>query len=122
MVGLPWTDFYTPKHDGIEQHTPIILLNHSSLLGSKCIFVLLHGFLGSKHNFASLETSLGVQQLDQQQRRIVAVDLRNHGNNTEHLEIMNYPAMAKAVLQFLDSRQGLPKVIRVGHSVSGKVT
>jgi esterase len=60
---------------------------------------------------------LGVQ-LDQP-RRILGVDLRNHGDS-QHNEHMSYQAMAQDVIQFLDSQQ-LEKVILVGHSMGGKV-
>ena len=98
-VSLQWTDFHTPAND---KNTPVILL---------------HGLLGSKRNFASLASSLGAQ-LDRQ-RRIVAVDLRNHGDS-EWSDQMTYTAMAKDVLDFMDD-QNLQQVILVGHSMGGKV-
>ena len=98
-VSLQWTDFHTPKTD---KHTPVLLL---------------HGLLGSKRNFASLASSLGAQL--ERQRRIVAVDLRNHGDS-EWSDQMSYTAMAKDVLDFLDS-QNLERVVLVGHSMGGKV-
>ena len=58
-VSLPHTEFY--PSDSTDS-TPV---------------VFLHGLLGSKRNFASLAKSLGTQ-LDTK-RRIVGVDLRNHG-------------------------------------------
>ena len=58
-VTLPHTEFY--PSDATDS-TPV---------------VFLHGLLGSKRNFASLAKSLGTQ-LDTK-RRIVGVDLRNHG-------------------------------------------
>lgn len=79
--------------------------------------LLLHGLLGSKRNFASLGVSLG-NQLDKQ-RRIIGVDLRNHGDS-DHAKDMSYRAMAQDVIEFLDS-QGLSKVVLVGHSMGGKV-
>lgn len=97
-VSLQWTDFYTTD----QANTPVILL---------------HGLLGSKRNFASLAVSLGAQL--EKQRRIVGVDLRNHGDS-EWSDQMTYTAMAQDVLEFLN-QQNLDKVILVGHSMGGKV-
>ena len=99
-VSLQWTDFHSPQTD--EDHTPVLIL---------------HGLLGSKRNFASLASSLGVQL--EHQRRIVGVDLRNHGDS-EWSDKMTYAAMAQDVLRFLDD-QNIQKVILVGHSMGGKV-
>jgi esterase len=98
-VALQWMDFYTPSS---STDTPV---------------VLLHGLLGSKRNFASLATSLGNQL--EKQRRIIGVDLRNHGDS-DHAPDMSYTAMAHDVLEFMDA-QGLSKAILVGHSMGGKV-
>lgn len=98
-VSLQWTDFH---HAGDSSETPVLLL---------------HGLLGSKRNFASLASSLGNQL--EKQRRIIGVDLRNHGDS-EHSTEMTYTAMARDVLEFMDAR-GLEKVILVGHSMGGKV-
>lgn len=43
--------------------------------------ILLHGLLGQKRNFASLGSNLALQL--EYKRRIFAVDLRNHGDNTD---------------------------------------
>lgn len=99
-VSLKWTDFHTPQTP--NANTPV---------------VLLHGLLGSSRNFASLAVSLGIQL--EQQRRIVGVDLRNHGDS-EWSSSMSYEAMAHDVLDFLNA-QDLQKVILVGHSMGGKV-
>ena len=98
-VSLQWTDFYNPGDSG---ETPVLLL---------------HGLLGSKRNFASLASSLGNRL--EKQRRIIGVDLRNHGDS-DHAPDMTYPAMVQDVLQFMDS-QGLDRIILVGHSMGGKV-
>lgn len=97
-VSLQWTDFYNTD----QNNTPVLLL---------------HGLLGSKRNFASLAASLGAQL--EKQRRILAVDLRNHGDS-EWSDDMSYTAMAKDVLDFLDE-QKLEQIILVGHSMGGKV-
>uniref|UniRef100_A0A7S2L2V5 AB hydrolase-1 domain-containing protein n=1 Tax=Leptocylindrus danicus TaxID=163516 RepID=A0A7S2L2V5_9STRA len=64
-VQLKYTEYKDKDHED-DSHTPVILL---------------HGLLGSKRNFASLGTSL-TRQL-QKKRRVLALDLRNHGEN-EH--------------------------------------
>jgi pimeloyl-ACP methyl ester carboxylesterase len=97
-VSLQWTDFYNTD----QANTPVLLL---------------HGLLGSKRNFASLASSLGAQL--EKQRRIIAVDLRNHGDS-DWSEQMSYTAMAQDVLDFLDS-QNIKKVVLVGHSMGGKI-
>jgi esterase len=99
-ISLQWTDFHTVDD---SQHPPL---------------VLLHGLLGSKRNFVSLAKALGNQL--EKPRRIVGLDLRNHGENTEHTESMSYHEMAHDVLRFLDS-QNLRQVVLCGHSMGGKV-
>eukprot|EP00934_Nitzschia_sp_Nitz4_P006264 Nitzschia sp. Nitz4//scaffold52_size167869//88143//89174//NITZ4_002280-RA/size167869-processed-gene-0.131-mRNA-1//-1//CDS//3329554047//6254//frame0 len=79
--------------------------------------VFLHGLLGSKRNFATLATAL-CKRL-KKQRRILGVDLRNHGDS-EHASDMSYSAMAEDVVEFLDQRN-INKAILVGHSMGGKV-
>ena len=105
IVTLNWMEFHNP-----EQHTQSQQQQHTPVL-------LLHGLLGNKRNFATLASSLGAQ-LDQP-RRIVGVDLRNHGDSA-HSEEMSYLAMAQDVCEFLDS-QNIPKIVLVGHSMGGKV-
>lgn len=100
-ISLQWADFYSPDDEGGAE-TPVLLL---------------HGLLGSKRNFASLASSLG-HQLDKP-RRILGVDLRNHGDS-DHASEMSYSSMARDVLEFMD-HQKLDRVILVGHSMGGKV-
>mmetsp|Transcript_2592 Transcript_2592/g.4063 ORF Transcript_2592/g.4063 Transcript_2592/m.4063 type:complete len:380 (+) Transcript_2592:118-1257(+) len=81
--------------------------------------IILHGLLGSKRNFASLGSGLAKQL--QKKRKIVALDLRNHGdNNHDWREEMSYSDMASDVLAFMDS-QNFNKAVLVGHSMGGKV-
>ena len=81
--------------------------------------LLLHGLLGSKRNFSTIGASLAAQLL--KKRRIVGVDLRNHGENThDWRDGMSYQEMALDVLHVMD-REGLQQVVLVGHSVGGKV-
>jgi len=80
--------------------------------------IILHGLLGSKRNFSTLGKSLARQL--KKRRRILAVDLRNHGENEDWRDEMGYPTMAGDVISFLDS-QGIEKCVIVGHSIGGKV-
>jgi len=80
--------------------------------------ILLHGLLGQKRNFASLGNSLALQL--ETKRRIFAVDLRNHGDNThDWRDEMSYSHMAKDVIGFLESI-GIQRAVLVGHSMGGK--
>ena len=55
--------------------------------------LLLKGLLGSKRNFSTIGASLAAQLL--KKRRIVGVDLRNHGENThDWRDGMSYQEMA----------------------------
>lgn len=101
-VELKWADFSKNHEDAVA--VPV---------------VLLHGLLGSKRNFATIAGSLASQL--EQKRRIIGLDLRNHGeNHHDWRDGMAYREMAADVLLFMDS-QGLDKVVLVGHSVGGKV-
>jgi pimeloyl-ACP methyl ester carboxylesterase len=82
--------------------------------------LLLHGLLGSKRNFSSIATSLHAQL--EIKRRIMAVDLRNHGENTplDWRSDMSYVSMAQDVLHVMDKHQ-LDRAVLVGHSMGGKV-
>jgi esterase len=81
--------------------------------------ILLHGLLGSKRNFSTVAQSLAVQL--EKKRRIVGLDLRNHGDNHhDWREEMNYRNMASDVLHWMDSHN-MPSAILVGHSMGGKV-
>ena len=74
----------------------------------------MHGLLGSKRNFASLAQSLSAQLTNK--RRIIAVDLRNHGENSIDTwrDDMSYTAMAMDVMRVLD-REGLDRAVLIGH-------
>lgn len=81
--------------------------------GSRFPLVLLHGFLGSSDNWRAMGRRLA------ERFTVYAVDLRNHGQSP-HSEIMNYPAMAADVCEFLDA-QGIATAHLLGHSMGGKV-
>ena len=74
--------------------------------------ILLHGLLGQKRNFASIGTSLAMQL--EHKRRIFAVDLRNHGDNTDWRKDMSYSHMAEDIRQFMDNA-GIKKAVLIGY-------
>lgn len=74
--------------------------------------LVLHGLLGQGRNWASLAKPLAAR------RRVLLVDLRNHGRSPHHAE-MTYPAMA-ADLEALLDRLGLARASLLGHSMGGK--
>ena len=82
--------------------------------------IILHGLLGSKRNFASLGSSLAAQL--SKRRRIIAVDLRNHGENSEETwtEDMSYSGMARDVVIGLLDRLEISSCVLIGHSMGGK--
>jgi esterase len=109
-VALQWMDFHN--------HPP----SSNTLVSSTSPpppppVVLLHGLLGNKRNFQTVASSLGAQL--EAPRRIVGVDLRNHGDS-EWSDSMSYVDMAHDVLEFLNDQQ-FETVVLVGHSMGGKV-
>jgi esterase len=75
--------------------------------------VLLHGLFGSAGNFGLVQRRLAARF------RVIALDLRNHGDSP-HAAEMGYPVLAGDVLETLRARQALPARV-VGHSMGGKV-
>lgn len=89
-------------------------LHHRDLGGTGAPeLVILHGMLGSCRNWQTAGRDLAAG------RRVVALDLRNHGQSP-HSDEMTYEAMAADVVAWLDS-QGLGSVSLLGHSMGGKV-
>ena len=75
ILSLEWIEFYTPKIKTTSEPEQLLEQQHTPVL-------FLHGLLGSKRNFATLGKTLGIQ-LDKP-RRVLGVDLRNHGDTHYH--------------------------------------
>ena len=81
--------------------------------GNAVPLVLLHGLFGAAGNFGAIQRRLATD------RRVVALDLRNHGASP-HAAAMDYAAMAQDVTESLDALAVGPAAI-LGHSMGGKV-
>ncbi|MFC3126267.1 alpha/beta fold hydrolase [Pseudoroseomonas globiformis] len=75
--------------------------------------VLLHGLFGQAQNFAQVQKALAAT------RRVIALDLRNHGGSP-HDAAMDYPAMAEDVEETLEAMDVAGAAV-LGHSMGGKV-
>ncbi|HSK40860.1 MAG TPA: alpha/beta fold hydrolase [Arenibaculum sp.] len=80
--------------------------------GEGAPIVVLHGLFGSARNWNMIARRLAVH------RRVLALDLRNHGNSP-WADAMDYPAMADDVRHFIESRE-LGRCTVLGHSMGGK--
>jgi len=89
-----------------------VALAHETLGSGEPLFIL-HGLFGSKRNWMSLVRPLA------EFARVVAVDLRNHGDSP-HAATMSYSEMAEDVLALAD-QLGFDAVNIAGHSMGGKV-
>ena len=89
------------------------MILHATELGEGAPLVLLHGLFGSARNFGAVQRRLA------QGRRVIAVDLRNHGASP-HAADMRYRKMAEDVLETLAQRDAMPATL-LGHSMGGKV-
>lgn len=76
--------------------------------------VLLHGLLGAGQNFGAVQKTLAAKE-----RRVLALDLRNHGASP-HAAGMAYPDMAADVAETLRAEGAWPAAV-LGHSMGGKV-
>lgn len=74
--------------------------------------VILHGLFGSGTNWRGIARRLSGD------RRVLAMDMRNHGRSFNDPR-MSYPLMAGDVLDTLDG-QGIGTVDLLGHSMGGK--
>lgn len=87
-------------------------LSHRAFGGQGPPLVILHGLLGSSRNWMAAGRELKTAF------RVLAPDLRNHGESP-HAAEHDFEVMAADVLQWLDER-GLEKVFLMGHSMGGK--
>lgn len=90
-----------------------IELNFLDSGGEGVPLVVIHGLFGSADNWRSHLKAWETR------RRVIALDLRNHGRSP-HAEGMGYDAMAADVLAVLD-RLDVPQAHLLGHSMGGKV-
>lgn len=94
--------------------SPFVPLDLSfTATGSGEPLVILPGLFGSKRNWSSVARQLA------EQRRVITVDLRNHGESPWD-DVHDYPAMAGDVAQLIVT-QGLQPAAVLGHSMGGKV-
>ena len=89
------------------------MILHTTTAGEGPPTILLHGLFGTATNFATIQKRLAVG------RRVVAMDLRNHGRSG-HDGRMDYGIMAADVVETMDDL-GLAAASLVGHSMGGKV-
>lgn len=75
--------------------------------------VVLHGFFASARNWRQIARMLAGRY------HVLVPDLRNHGASP-HDAVMDYPAMAADIVDFILQRQ-LQQVHLLGHSMGGKV-
>jgi pimeloyl-ACP methyl ester carboxylesterase len=75
--------------------------------------IILHGFFASSRNWRQVAEKLAASF------HVYVLDMRNHGASPHH-PVMDYPAMAADLLQFMDV-QGLTTASLLGHSMGGKV-
>jgi esterase len=82
-------------------------------MGEGSPILLLHGLFGAARNWG------GIQKRLAQRHRVLAPDLRNHGESP-HAADMGYAAMAEDIAGLIAAR-GLRAPAVVGHSMGGKV-
>lgn len=73
----------------------------------------MHGMFGSLSNLGVIGRVLSDNY------KVVAVDLRNHGESPHSLE-MNYPCMANDVIELMDDL-AIQQATLLGHSMGGKI-
>ncbi len=73
--------------------------------------LVAHGLFGAARNWGAVARRLA------QDRRVVAVDMRNHGDSA-WTDTMDYPSMAADLAAVIDA-QGVPMDV-IGHSMGGK--
>jgi pimeloyl-ACP methyl ester carboxylesterase len=89
------------------------MILHAVEAGAGKPLVLLHGLFGRAANFGVVQRRLA------DRARVIALDLRNHGDSP-HAAAMDYPTMAADVVETLAALGALPAIV-MGHSMGGKV-
>lgn len=87
------------------------MLNSVSVGEGDVPLIIVHGLFGSARNWRSLQKRLG------QNRWVIAVDLRNHGESFWD-DDNSYPALAADIAEVIDANGGVADVL--GHSMGGK--
>ncbi len=89
-------------------------LNHQIFEGPEAAtpLVLAHGLFGAARNWRGLGKQLA------RRRRVIAVDLRNHGDSPWS-DAMDYPAMAADIAETI-ARETTGRAHLLGHSMGGK--
>lgn len=82
-------------------------------MGEGSPVLLLHGLFGAGRNWG------GIQKRLAQRHRVLAPDLRNHGES-DHATAMDYASMAEDVAELI-ARRGVAPAAVLGHSMGGKV-
>jgi pimeloyl-ACP methyl ester carboxylesterase len=89
------------------------LILHAIEAGAGPPVALLHGLFGAARNLGVVQRALAPRH------RVLALDLRNHGESP-HAEGMAYADLAADVRETLGARGALPCAL-LGHSMGGKV-
>ncbi len=89
------------------------MILHGIEAGEGPPLVLLHGLFGAARNFGAIQKALAAE------RRVIALDLRNHGASAHDARV-DYPTMAADVAETLRAR-GITSADVMGHSMGGKV-
>lgn len=88
-------------------------LLHHQIRGQGKPIVLIHGLLGSLENLGMVAKPLS------EERQVISVDVRNHGNSF-HQNSMRYDELAADVIALLN-HLGVEKADILGHSMGGKI-
>lgn len=89
------------------------MILHTVEMGEGPPLLLLHGLFGAARNWGGIQKQLA------RRRRVLAMDLRNHGDSP-HAAGMGYAAQARDVAETLAARHAQGAAV-VGHSMGGKV-
>lgn len=96
------------EHDVLKLH----YREYGADASGRPVVVLLHGLFGSGGNLQVIAQALAADY------RVLLPDLPNHGRSP-HTDTVSYPAMAQALLDWLDSI-GIEEAWLAGHSMGGK--